>query len=186
MNRIESDFSVWRSLAWICVLTIGAGLIPADRLMGQGYNLKFGPIRFDLVGRVGATFSDNINASGANPVSDIVVSTGIDFGGRWDITSLNSISFGVGASFKKYGIIRFKVSRLWRALGYYIAELHQFWCRCKLQKIGLAFNKGDYIRKYPKAKEVFKFKNAMNFLLRVSKQELKVSVAADTTPKRSN
>ncbi len=70
--------------------------------MGQGYNLKFGPIRFDLVGRVGATFSDNINASGANPVSDIVVSTGIDFGGRWDITSLNSISFGVGASFKKY------------------------------------------------------------------------------------
>ncbi len=68
----------------------------------QGYNLKMGPLRFNLTGSMGIEFNSNVNSSGENPLSDIIFTPGIDTTGSWNITDVNALSFDLGIAYRQY------------------------------------------------------------------------------------
>jgi len=80
-----------------CIL--GSGY---SNLFGQGYNLKLGPMAFNLTGQVGLTYDDNIASVENNPASDFILQGGLSFQGNWEITQINELNFSIGASYKKY------------------------------------------------------------------------------------
>lgn len=68
----------------------------------QGYNLKLGPLAFDLTGELGVTYDDNITASGVNPLQDFIFSVGLNFNSRWEVTRLNTLNVRLGVGYRKY------------------------------------------------------------------------------------
>jgi hypothetical protein len=71
-------------------------------LKAQGYNLKLGPLAFDLTGEIGLSYDDNITASGTEPLQDFILRVGFSFDSRWEVTQLNTLNVRLGMGFQKY------------------------------------------------------------------------------------
>lgn len=68
----------------------------------QDYNLRFGPLLFDITGVAGIEYNDNINYSNNRPLDDIILSAGIDFGGTVELSRHLDFTLDVGARYEKY------------------------------------------------------------------------------------
>lgn len=91
-----------RRVARVVVLLLWLTLSLPNNLTAQGKNVKAGPITMDLTARVSVEYNDNINASGTNGLNDFILFAGMDLAGNWDISRINSMSFNLGAEYRKY------------------------------------------------------------------------------------
>ncbi|MES2570033.1 MAG: outer membrane beta-barrel protein [Verrucomicrobiota bacterium] len=66
------------------------------------YNLKAGPIIFDLNAGLDIEFNDNINLSDDNRKADVILRPGIELNSFWQITQLNALRFDLGLSYATY------------------------------------------------------------------------------------
>lgn len=73
-----------------------------NSLEEQNYNLKVGPVRFQLTATGGFEYIDNINYSDVNRQSDEVVRVGVDIHSQLPITKLNVLRFDLGIAFERY------------------------------------------------------------------------------------
>ena len=101
-TRLEALIAPWRRVAEVVILLLWLTLILPNNLSAQGKNVKAGPITMDLTARVSLEYNDNINASGTNGLNDFILFAGMDMAGNWDISRINSMSFNLGAEYRKY------------------------------------------------------------------------------------
>jgi len=66
------------------------------------YNLKAGPVIFDLRGGLEIEFNDNVNLSDDNREADLILRPRLLLNSFWQITPLNALSLDVGISYAKY------------------------------------------------------------------------------------
>ena len=101
-TRLEALIAPWRRVEEVVILLLWLTLILPNNLSAQGKNVKAGPITMDLTARVSLEYNDNINASGTNGLNDFILFAGMDLAGNWDISRINSMSFNLGAEYRKY------------------------------------------------------------------------------------
>lgn len=95
IHRPMTRFYVVLTILWV------SGAWPVS-LLAQNYNLKWGQARFNLTGRAGLAWDDNINYSQYDPWSDFISWVGLEVGSVYDINTHNRITFGIGAEYRKY------------------------------------------------------------------------------------
>ncbi|MDB6171257.1 MAG: hypothetical protein JWL59_568 [Chthoniobacteraceae bacterium] len=66
------------------------------------YNLKAGPVIFDLNGSFDIEFNDNINLSENNRRADIILRPGLELNSLWQVTPINALRFDLGISYAAY------------------------------------------------------------------------------------
>lgn len=57
---------------------------------------------FTVGASLGIQYDDNINLVESNPLSDVSISPGVNFAGRWPISQTSQLSFGIGVAYQKY------------------------------------------------------------------------------------
>lgn len=92
----------FRSIAPATAISLLLMHLLSAGLFAQGYNLKMGPVRFNLTGNMGIEYNSNITASGLEPLSDLIFLPGIDMAGDWQITDVNTLNFNFGIAYRKY------------------------------------------------------------------------------------
>lgn len=66
------------------------------------YNLKAGPISFDLTGALGLEFNDNINLAEHGRKADLIIRPEISLNSFWQITKFNALTLDIGIAYAKY------------------------------------------------------------------------------------
>ena len=69
---------------------------------GQGDNFKLGSMRLNLSATLGFEYDSNLGLAPDNEVSDIIAKMGINLGGTWEVTELNTLRLSIGARYDKY------------------------------------------------------------------------------------
>ena len=57
---------------------------------------------FTVGASLGIQYDDNINLVEFNPLSDVIISPGVNFAGQWPISQTSQLTFGLGVAFEKY------------------------------------------------------------------------------------
>lgn len=68
----------------------------------RDYNLKAGPVYFDLKGSLDIHYDSNLNFSPTDAVDDIIINPEISFGALWEFSPLNALSLDFGIGYEKY------------------------------------------------------------------------------------
>lgn len=68
------------------------------------YNLKAGPVLFDLTGSIDSEYNDNIGLSHDNAESDFIVTPEVGIGVRWPVSETNTLSFNTSLGYTHYFI----------------------------------------------------------------------------------
>ncbi len=68
----------------------------------EKYNLMIGPVRFSAAVGVGLEWNDNITLSDNDRKSDFIFRPSLNIDANWQISSLNTLRFSIGASYAKY------------------------------------------------------------------------------------
>jgi opacity protein-like surface antigen len=66
------------------------------------YNLKAGPILFDMSAGTDFSFNDNIALSQNNRESDLIITPHINASAHWPVTAINSLNLTLGLGYSKY------------------------------------------------------------------------------------
>lgn len=68
----------------------------------KDYNLRVGPVEFDLSAYNRYEYNDNITSSGTESKDDLIATAGLDLDAHWELTRFNSLDLTLGTSFSKY------------------------------------------------------------------------------------
>lgn len=68
----------------------------------RDYNLKAGPLYFDLRGELTVEYNSNINYSSINPIDDVILRPQVTVGAIWEFTELNALALDLGLGYEKY------------------------------------------------------------------------------------
>ena len=66
------------------------------------YNMKLGPVLFDVTGSVDSEFNDNIGLTNTGQKSDFIVTPEVGIGVRWPVTESNTLSFNTSLGYTHY------------------------------------------------------------------------------------
>ncbi len=72
------------------------------RERNQNYNLKMGPVLFDVRGGVEVRYNDNITYAERQAVDDLIIEPSVSLAARWDFSELNAFTFSLGLAYEKY------------------------------------------------------------------------------------
>lgn len=68
----------------------------------QSYNMKAGPVLFNMSAGTTFGYNDNINLSQTNRESDFIITPNVGLTGHWPVTAINSLNLNVGLGYSKY------------------------------------------------------------------------------------
>lgn len=68
------------------------------------YNMKLGPVLFDLTGSIDSEFNDNIGLVNNGAKSDFLITPEVGIGIRWPVTETNTLSFSTSLGYTRYMI----------------------------------------------------------------------------------
>jgi hypothetical protein len=71
-------------------------------MMDQPWNVKAGPMRFELQGVLETEANDNINLANRNPKSDVVLRPEVRLRSFWPVHASSALTFDVGVAYDKY------------------------------------------------------------------------------------
>lgn len=86
--------------AILLALLIGLGAAPSA--FAQQGNLRMGNIYYDLSSYFEIEYNDNINYSNLNRQWDIILRPGIQLTSSYQVSQINTLTFGVGLSYQQY------------------------------------------------------------------------------------
>jgi len=66
------------------------------------YNMKLGPVLFDVTGSIDSEFNDNIGLTNSNKQSDFLITPEVGLGIRWPVTESNTLSFNTSIGYTRY------------------------------------------------------------------------------------
>jgi hypothetical protein len=66
------------------------------------YNMKLGPVLFDVTGSLDTEFNDNIGLTNSNKESDLLITPEIGLGVRWPVTEENTLSLSTSLGYTHY------------------------------------------------------------------------------------
>lgn len=73
-----------------------------ERPDGESGNIRVGAATIRVLAGLSTAFSDNINYSEFDRKSDIIISPNVEFNLIWPVSTYNTLSFDIGASYDKY------------------------------------------------------------------------------------
>jgi hypothetical protein len=66
------------------------------------YNMKVGPVLFDLTGSVDSEFNDNIGLNNTGAKSDFLITPEVGLGIRWPVTETNTLALTTSLGYTRY------------------------------------------------------------------------------------
>jgi len=66
------------------------------------YNMKLGPVLFDVTGSIDSEFNDNIGLTNSGKMSDFLITPEVGIGIRWPVTESNTLSFNTSIGYTRY------------------------------------------------------------------------------------
>jgi hypothetical protein len=66
------------------------------------YNMKLGPVLFDVTGSLDSEFNDNIGLTNSGKQSDFLITPEVGLGVRWPVTESNTLSFSTSLGYTRY------------------------------------------------------------------------------------
>jgi hypothetical protein len=66
------------------------------------YNMKLGPVLFDVTGSIDSEYNSNIGLSNSNKESDFLITPEVGLGIRWPVTESNTLSFTTSLGYTRY------------------------------------------------------------------------------------
>jgi hypothetical protein len=66
------------------------------------YNMKLGPVLFDVTGSIDSEFNDNIGLTNTGEKSDFLITPEVGIGIRWPVTESNTLSFNTSLGYTRY------------------------------------------------------------------------------------
>jgi hypothetical protein len=66
------------------------------------YNMKLGPVLFDVTGSIDSEFNDNIGLTNSGKMSDFLITPEVGLGVRWPVTESNTLSFNTSLGYTRY------------------------------------------------------------------------------------
>jgi hypothetical protein len=66
------------------------------------YNMKLGPVLFDVTGSIDSEFNDNIGLTNTGEKADFLVTPEVGIGIRWPVTESNTLSFNTSLGYTRY------------------------------------------------------------------------------------
>lgn len=73
-----------------------------DKNTGGGANLRLAGMELDLSTYTQVTYNDNITTIESNEIDDFILTAGVDLSGELELSKVNTLSLGIGASVNKY------------------------------------------------------------------------------------
>ena len=66
------------------------------------YNMKLGPVLFDVTGSLDSEFNDNIGLTNTNTKSDFLITPEVGIGIRWPVTETNTLALTTSLGYTRY------------------------------------------------------------------------------------
>ena len=73
-----------------------------NNTLPTSYNMKMGPVLFDVTGSLDTEFNDNIGLTNSNRESDLLITPEIGLGVRWPVTEENTLSLSTSLGYTHY------------------------------------------------------------------------------------
>ena len=66
----------------------------------EGYDLRWGPVSFQIDASLHTEFTDNAFYSAINPSSDVILRPEVKINSYWPITDINALTFSLGVGYE--------------------------------------------------------------------------------------